>query len=91
MMAHICDYCGKGFSTKQRLNTHIERNVCDRGEKTMKNTETETNDDFKPVYLFDEQKKAAEKEKTVYICGGCGNRNDEKFTKCKKCGAENEF
>ncbi|MDR2944005.1 MAG: hypothetical protein LBU81_02815 [Methanosarcinales archaeon] len=57
----------------------------------MKNTETETNDDFKPVYLFDEQKKAAEKEKTVYICGGCGNRNDEKFTKCKKCGAENEF
>jgi hypothetical protein len=89
-MAFVCDYCGKTFSTKQRLDYHLNKDVCNKGE----NMKPEQIDEkpVKPIYLFDEQKKAQEtQENLVYKCGGCGSKSETKFTTCKACGAENEF
>jgi len=89
-MAFECDYCGKTFSTKQRLDYHLEKNVCNKGEETMNQETDESN--VSPVYLFKEQREnAGNEEKTVYICGGCGHRSETKFTTCSACGVENEF
>lgn len=92
-MAYVCDYCGKNFSTKQRLDYHLDKNVCNKGENTM-NDQQETNEPVKPIYLFDEQKKAHQDdsgEEILYKCGGCGWKTRHKFTKCGRCGVENEF
>lgn len=89
-MPNVCDYCGKNFSTKQRLDYHLNKNVCNKGENTM--TELQKNTPVTPIYLFDEQKKEhAERETVIYKCGNCGNKSETKFTKCNRCGVENEF
>lgn len=56
-----------------------------------KDLEPET--EVKPVYLFDEQKNAGKEpeETLIYVCGACSAKSEEKFTKCKGCGTENEF
>jgi len=97
-MPFVCDLCGKTLSTRQRLQSHYDKQACgdlDKMPEPNENNENKQTDEQNKntgsagLDLFSGQSSAGAGDN--YICGACDYSQARKFTYCPSCGAENEF
>ena len=97
-MPFVCDLCGKTLSTRQRLQSHYDKQACGDLDKMPENNENQENKQTNEqnqnkatpgLDLFGGQASAGAGDN--YVCGNCDYSQRTKFKFCSACGAENEF